>query len=342
MSAGGIVRLRVLVCLNRSVTGGLDSAAPYLVRVGAWLLLAALTSSCAGVEASRGSVDVEMANVDLHVTADVTLHVKEMRGRFLPVDRDVPYLDNRRSYSVYVDSGEIAIDLASLNSLMARSMGGGKSNVEGLKVSLEEGRLRQRGVIDSAINVPFTATSEVSATPDGRIRVSTRSMRGFGLPLKPLMRLFSIEMDDLVRVAPGSGVETDGNDLIIDPAVVIPAPSVRGHLTAVRIAGNRMVQTFGKGQRRQVASRQLSPNHIYWRGSQLSFGKLTMTDTDLELVDMDPKDAFDFSVDHWTAQLVAGYSKTLPNRGLQAYMPDYSDLPPRAVGRKTIDPRHKD
>jgi len=58
----------------------------------------------------------------------------------------------------------------------------------------------------------------------------------------------------------------------------------------------------------------------------LSFGKLTMTDTDLELVDTDPRDPFDFAVDHWNAQLVAGYSKTLPDRGLKAYLPDYDDL----------------
>jgi hypothetical protein len=51
-----------------------------------------------------------------------------------------------------------------------------------------------------------------------------------------------------------------------------------------------------------------------------------MNDTDLELVDLDPKDAFDFSVDNWNKQLVAGYSKTLPNRGLKAFMPDYADL----------------
>ena len=310
--------------------------------MSAWLPLAALMSSCAGLEASRGSVDVEMANVDLHVTADVTLHVKHMRGHFLPVDRTVPYLDNKRTYSVYVDSGEIAIDLASLNALMARSMAGDKSNVDGLKVSIEDGRLSQRGVIDSAVNVPFKATSEVSATSDGRIRVSTRSVRGFGLSMKPVMKLFGFKMDDLVKVKPGSGVEVHGNDLIVDPAVVIPAPSVRGRLTAVRIEGNRMVQTFGQGQGKQVASRPLSPNHIYWRGSQLSFGKLTMTDTDLELVDLDPKDAFDFSVDHWQAQLVAGYSKTLPDRGLRAYMPDYNDLAPRAAGRQAADPPRKE
>jgi hypothetical protein len=59
-----------------------------------------------------------------------------------------------------------------------------------------------------------------------------------------------------------------------------------------------------------------------------------MSDTDLELVDMDPKDPFDFSVDGWNAQLVAGYSKTLPNRGLKAFMPDYNDLQKASGARK--------
>jgi hypothetical protein len=51
-----------------------------------------------------------------------------------------------------------------------------------------------------------------------------------------------------------------------------------------------------------------------------------MTATDLELVDMDPSDPFDFSVEHWNDQLVAGYSKTTAARGLKAHMPDYNDL----------------
>ena len=59
-----------------------------------------------------------------------------------------------------------------------------------------------------------------------------------------------------------------------------------------------------------------------------------MTETDLELIDLDPSDPFDFSVDNWQAPLVAGYSKTLANRGLQAYVPDYGDLGKRRVERR--------
>jgi len=296
------------------------------MRITCIVLLTLALFSCARVEASRQPVEVEMSNVDLHMAAGVTLHIRHLRGKFEPAaQRNVPYLDDPKSYSVIVESGVVAIDLASLNALMARSMGGGKSNVKNLHVTIKDGTLRQQGVIDAAIDVPFKATSVVSATPDGRIRVSTTSMRGFGLPLRPVMGLFKITMDDLVKVKPGRGIETNGNDLIVDPAIVIPAPAIRGRLTGVRIEADRMVQTFGTGQT-TGSQPSLSPNHIYWRGSQLSFGKLTMTDTDLELVDLDPKDAFDFSVDNWNAQLVAGYSKTLPNRGLRAFMPDYNDL----------------
>jgi hypothetical protein len=87
-----------------------------------------------------------------------------------------------------------------------------------------------------------------------------------------------------------------------------------------------MVQIFGSGTPRPLAPAAQAKNYIYWRGGQLTFGKLTMTDTDLELVDDDPSDPFDFSVDRWNDQLVAGYSKVTGGRGLKAHLPDYNDL----------------
>jgi hypothetical protein len=297
------------------------------MRTLLFVLLFGLTSACARVEASRPPVQVDMRNVDLHVSPEVTLHVRHLRGAFVPINRQAPYLDDARSYSVAVDSGEIAVDLASLNTLLDRSLAGERSNVEHLRVSIADTEmLQQKGVIDRAINIPFSAKSAVSVTPDGRIRVTTKSVKAFGVPIRPLMKIFSIEMDDLVKVKPGQGVTVADNDMIIDPSRLLPSPAFRGRLTAVRIDNNSLVQVFGSRDARPLASRELSANHIYWRGAQLSFGKLTMSDTDLELVDMDPRDPFSFSVGDWNAQLVAGYSKTLANRGLRAHIPDYDDL----------------
>jgi hypothetical protein len=62
----------------------------------------------------------------------------------------------------------------------------------------------------------------------------------------------------------------------------------------------------------------------------MKFGKLTMDDVDLELVDKDPSNAFDFSLDHYQQQLNAGYSKSLPSLGLVVYMPDYAAIAKKA------------
>ena len=51
-----------------------------------------------------------------------------------------------------------------------------------------------------------------------------------------------------------------------------------------------------------------------------------MSDTDLKLIDMDPRDPFDFSPAHYNDQLVAGYSKNTPDHALRTYMPDFNDL----------------
>jgi len=126
----------------------------------------------------------------------------------------------------------------------------------------------------------------------------------------------------------------DNNDLILDPQQLVPPPRIRGKVTSVRVADGALVQTFGSGERRRLSPPAISQNYIYWLGGELQFGKLTMTNTDLELVDEDPSDPFDFSADQWNDQLVAGYSKNTPDRGLKAHMPDYNDLKRQPAGKR--------
>jgi hypothetical protein len=292
-------------------------------------ILALVQTACIEVKASSPPVEVDMQNVDLHVTPEITLQIRHLRGRFVAQGaRPRPNLDDPGSYSVTVDTGEVALDLASLNALMARTLGQGHSNVRSLEISIDdEGRLQQRGVVRKGINVPFNVKARVSATPDGRIRIHSESVKGFGVPVSPLMKAVGLAMDDLLTIDPGRGVTVDGNDLWLDPARLLPPPAMNGKITSVRIERDALVQVFGSGAPRPMSSRATAKNHIHWRGGQLTFGKLTMVETDLELVDEDPRDPFDFSVDRWNEQLVAGYSKSTAERGLKAHMPDYNDLP---------------
>ncbi|HZM97413.1 MAG TPA: hypothetical protein VFB92_28530 [Vicinamibacterales bacterium] len=292
------------------------------------LVIAFLAAAFISGRADAPAVEAEMRNVDLHLTNDVALHVRSLRGRFVAQGSgQAPYLDDPRSYSVTVDSGEVAVDLASLNALMTRALAG-HSNVRGLQVSIDpHGGLRQKGTVSKGVPVPFDVKASVSPTPNGRIRIHAESVKGFGIPVNPLLKAFRMKMDDLFKVDPDRGVTVDGNDVLLDPSKLLPPPAMHGQITQVRVEKDALVQVFGPGATQALSPPATSKNYIYWRGGRLSFGKLTMTETDLELVDRDPGDPFDFSVDRWNDQLVAGYSKITPGRGLKAHMPDYNDLP---------------
>jgi hypothetical protein len=297
------------------------------MRLACLAVLAAVSTACVRAEAVKQPVDVEMRNVDLHLTPEISVHVRHLRGTFVAQGaRQIPYLDDPQSYTVAVQSGEVAVDLASLNAMMTRSLQG-HSNVGRLEISIDDdGRLRQKGVVKKGVSVPFDVKARTSVASDGRIRVHAESVKGFGLPVNPLLKAFRISLDDLLKVEPGRGVAVEGNDLLLDPARLLPPPAMTGSITSVRIDRGMLVQTFGSGTAQSLSPPAAAKNYIYWRGGQLTFGKLTMTETDLELVDDDPKDPFDFSVDRWNQQLVAGYSKVTPSRGLKAHMKDYNDL----------------
>jgi hypothetical protein len=274
-------------------------------------------------------VRVEMRNVRLHMTADVALNIRSLSGRFVPTrPGGVPNLDQNDSYVVEVDAGEIGMDEASLNAMLNEHVFGHMEDppVKDLKVTVEDGLIKQKGKLDKKIDIPFKVKGSVEATPDGKIRVHAKSIKSLGLPLKGLMKALGIEMDDMMKVEAGHGLTVDDNDMIIDPTLMLPPPHLRGAISSVRIEGSEVVQTFGPGPGARLSPPAISKNHIYWRGGSLRFGKLTMVSTDLELIDQDPSDPFDFSAPRYNDMLVAGYSRNTSALGLKTYMPDYDDL----------------
>jgi hypothetical protein len=99
----------------------------------------------------------------------------------------------------------------------------------------------------------------------------------------------------------------------------------------VRLEGGNIIQVFGSPDTYKW-QRAPAQNYMAYRGNRLKFGKLTMEDTDMVLIDPDPRDPFDFFLDHYKEQLVAGYTKTTPGFGLRVFMVDYNKLK-RAPGR---------
>ena len=58
-----------------------------------------------------------------------------------------------------------------------------------------------------------------------------------------------------------------------------------------------------------------------------------MLDAEMQIVDLRPTGFFNFDLDKYKDQLVAGYERTLPSLGLQVYMLGLEKLP---AGKATL------
>jgi hypothetical protein len=288
-------------------------------------LLAALLLAQAKSPAAP-PVGLEMRNVSLHVAADAVIEVKWLSGRLQSLSAHPPVFDDQHSFTIEVDDGEVTIDAASLTALVNRAFDYKGAALSDLRLSFDQGHLVQRGTLKKGISVPFSIVAEVSATSEGLLKVHPLKVKTAGIPSAKLMSVFGVELDDILKSRPDRGIDVRDNDLFLDAARIVPAPQMKGRLSHAFVRGDRLVQVFGKGA--AAAARQ-SGNYVWFHGASIRFGRLTMTDADLKLIDADPKDPFDFYPERYNDQLVAGYSKNTPDHALRTYMPDFSDLPRR-------------
>jgi hypothetical protein len=270
-----------------------------------------------------------MRNVSLHVAEGVVLEVRTLDGEFISHSRvDPPIFDDPKSYTLRLRTADLGMDGASLTNLLQQALKAHPSPLRDVRVTIENGELHAAGKLQKGVPVPFSMTATVSAAPDGSMRLHATKLKAVGVPVKGLLDLLGLDMAALMKMPPGSGMRADGDDLLMDTAAMLPPPQTEGKLQRVVVTGNRlsMRMTGAASPPPRPATLPLpsARNYLYFFGGTIRFGKLTMSDADMQLIDADPSNPFDFFPGHYEDQLVAGYSRNTRRKGLQVFMPDYS------------------
>jgi hypothetical protein len=279
---------------------------------------------------SASAVDVQMKNVVYHFTDDISVHIRSLQGQLVPTKSALPVFDDKNSFTLKIRAAEIAISPESLATVLnSYVFAKPDAPLKGLSIQIENGQLKVKGKLHNKGDVPFEGVGNLGVSDDGKIRLHIEKMKALHLPVKGLLDVLGVELADLVKTGKVQGVQIEKNDLILDPATLLPPPHINGGIKGVRLEKGNVVQVFGQASR-SALMRIPFANYMAYRGNQLRFGKLTMSDTDLVLIDMNPSDSFDFYLDHYKEQLVAGYTKETPSFGLRVFMRDYNKL------RKTI------
>lgn len=273
---------------------------------------------------------IQMRNVDLHIDETHALGIVELRGEVMRTRPEVPAaLDDTKSFTVRVTDGTVKLSgdalAALLNEFVFAYRG---APLRSLRARMSGSEVVLSGIMRKGVDLPFEITSALALEPDGRVRLHPTKTRILGIDGAKLMHALGLHLDKLLDLRGAKGIAVAGNDLLLEPTRILPPPAIDGRLTSIRVEGAEIVQTFSRLPDDSVFARYARPdtaatNFIYFRGGQLRFGKLLMSDTDLDIIDADEHDPFDLDLDQYARQLVAGTSRTMPDKGLRVIMPDY-------------------
>jgi hypothetical protein len=285
------------------------------------------------------AVKTEMRNVLFHLTDKAAAHLETLSGELIPTGKNQMLLmDDKTSFSVRVANGKISITTDALAEIMnSYVFAKSDSPLKDLSISIDKGLLIIKGKLHSKGDIPFQTAGSVSVSADGRIRMHTEKVKAMGIRVKGMMGMLGIDLASVVNTSKIDGIDTDKNDLLMDLATLLPPPHIQGKLTGVKIENNSIVTTFGDGGKSSPAPTEKG-NYMTLQGSSVQFGKLTMDNADLTVLDLDPADPLDWNQDHYKDQLVAGYSKITPTFGLRAYVKDFAKLSHISTATPTAQP----
>jgi hypothetical protein len=239
----------------------------------------------------------------------------------------LPVFDDTKSFDIQVSSAQVFVTVDSMAHVLNDYVLTRKdAPIKQIRIQTKGNSLIVKGQKGT---MPFEATATLSVTPEGEIMLHTEKVRVVHLPVKGLMDFLGLEMADMINTKKIDGIRADGDNLILNTERVLPPPHIQGRISSVKVQGNNIVETIGTPGKPVP---HMGGNYMAYRGGSITFGKLTMTDADLTLIDMDARDPFDFYFQRYKEQLTAGYSKTTSNFGLRVYMRDFNKLQGRSHG----------
>ena len=279
---------------------------------------------------SGAPTHAEIRGLSLRLMDGVTMWVAYMSGEARPVKQGEPVvLDEPGSYRLQIDRAESRIPYGDLERLVNDHVFAYKNApIKGLHIEREhdegeEVRLELKGHMKSFFGLPFEIEGVPEVTPDGRVRLRTKTIQSMNIKMGGLLHLLGKELGDFAKFK-ARGIEADGDDLILDASWLLGSTQSSGRVTGVALAPEGLVLRFGDGPPDDGGGQK--ENYISYRGGSIRLGRLIMVDADLMIVDADPRDPFDFYPHEMKRQISAGYVKVKDGGGLKIFAPDYAEL----------------
>jgi hypothetical protein len=253
------------------------------------------------------------------------VYVRWLRGHMARTSRNHnPSFDEPESFVLDINNGAVHTNVGDLGNFLNEGIT--NSPLTNIKLAGDGDQLKLSGTLHKVIPLPIEVLATIGVAPDNRILIHVTKINVLKIPFKKLLGSLNVSVSSMFKSGQVPGVEVNGNDILLDTAKAIPPPHIRGQLTTVRIENPDFVQVYGNTKEDLTRVEQWR-NYLQLQGGTIDFGKLTMRQVDLIMVDLSDNAWFDLDLSKYQDQLVNGYTRMTPEAGLQIFMPSLDQIP---------------
>lgn len=245
-----------------------------------------------------------------------------------------PSFDLPESFLLEIEKGFIHVKLADIADYI-NSGESGKPPLTGVSIENKDGQIQLHGTLHKLMPLPVQLQGALSPLPDGRLKFHLNKISVLKIPMKGLLSVFHVNAEDLVPKSGVAGVLVSDNDLYLDTQRFLPPPHIHGQISSVTLSNDDLKVVYGNAN---MDEEKLAQWHNFLRlvGGSLDFGKLTMRQADLTMIDASDDPWFDLDLTNYQAQLVYGTTRMTEKAGIEVYMPDLKNLPPEKSSAKGV------
>src|ERR1700722_9034790 len=266
-------------------------------------------------------------NLMLRKGPDFRIYIRWLKGEMRRTRQGTnPSFDDPESFFLEVQQGIIHANIGDISHFLNAGVVPG-SPLQNISITGDGNQISVHGTIHKLhIPLPIGLDGKISSSPDGRIHLHVDHLSVLKLPVKGLLGDIHVSIADLMGKTSVAGVEASQNDLYFDTQRLLPAPHIHGQLTMVRAVNPDIEVMYGDAQNDAARTEQWH-NFLALKDGTLDFGKLTMHNVDLIMIDASKDAWFDLDLVNYQAQLVNGYTRMTPQAGLEIFMPDLDEFP---------------
>lgn len=281
--------------------------------------------------AYKGPTFVVMKNMFLRVDPEIGVFIKDMEGELEPKRKGDPVMfDDIRSFICHVYRSQKIIDGKNITTLMNKYVFNyPDAPLKDIQVQFMPGKIKMSGKMKQIVWVPFEMEGSANAGPDGNIYMVPDKIVAAGISSKGLMDFIGLKTSALINLNAERGVKIEGNTVVMYPTKMFPPPALTGRVVSVSIAQDAFTMNFDTGKRipRRTPLDTRVQNYQYVYGGNILIANELHRGAELQMIDMDQSNAFDFYLAEYAKHLKAGYVKVANDTGgLLTLMPDYTKI----------------